>query len=113
MGDPTDASVDSGLVQLLVEQGILGFGALLLALAILWERLNRARVRASDPGLQFLLLVLMWGLFIDIVNSAVTHPWHHLQRWTVIALAASLLGTLEASFSAASETRGRRRDAGA
>ncbi len=113
MGDPTDASVDSGLVQLLVEQGILGFGALLLALAILWERLNRARVRASDPGLQFLLLFLMWGLLIDIVNSAVTHPWHHLQRWTVIALAASLLGTLEASFSAASETRGRRRDAGA
>jgi len=87
-------SVDSGLVQLLVEQGLVGLGALLLALVLLWERLNQAYARARDPGLKFLLWFLKWGLITDLVNSIFTHPWQHPQRWLVIALAASLLSGL-------------------
>ena len=93
--NPQSGSVDSGLLQVLVEQGILGFGALMLALVILWERLARTRAHESDPGAKFLLWFLMFGLLTDVVNSGVTHPWQHPQRWLVIGLAASYLAHRE------------------
>ena len=95
LSDPESGSVDSGLLQVLVEQGVVGFGAFVLALLVLWERLARAYTRERDAGRLFLLWFLMWGLVTDVVNSVVTHPWQHPQRWLVIGLAASFLAFLE------------------
>lgn len=108
--DPPSGSVDSGLLQLLVEQGLLGFLALALALAILWDRLRLAYGggREQDEGRRFLLWFLRWGLFADVVNSAFTHPWQHPQRWIVIAAAASLVSYLEGE-AATGGVRGRAR----
>jgi O-antigen ligase len=96
LSDPESGSVSSGLLQLLVEQGVLGFTVLLGFLCVMWQRLYRARVAASDLGNRFILWFLTWGLVVDVVNSIVTHPWQHPQRWLVIAFAVSYLAYLDA-----------------
>jgi hypothetical protein len=93
--DPESGSVDSGVLQLLAEQGLLGFGAFCLAVIVLWHRLQRARARQSDAGTRFVLWFLTWALLAEVVNSVFTHPWQHPQRWLVIAFGASLLTQLE------------------
>lgn len=95
LSDPESGSVDSGLLQVLVEQGLVGLAALVVALVILWERLARAHAREGDPGRRFLLWFLMCGLITDVLNSMVTHPWHHPQRWLVIGMATSFLAFVE------------------
>jgi O-antigen ligase len=84
-------AVHSGLLQLLVEQGILGFGMLMLAFVMIWKRLGRVQREDPDPGHRFLAWFLMWGLVTEVVNSIATHPWQHAQHWLIVSLAVAFL----------------------
>jgi O-antigen ligase len=97
--DAESGSVDSGLLQVLVEQGIVGFSALAVVLILLWKPLRAAWSREEEPARHWLLWFLMWALAADVVNSLVTHPWHHPQRWLIICMAASYLAYRESSTS--------------
>lgn len=95
LSDPESGSVSSGMVQLLVEQGVLGVGAVLGFMGLVGLRLRKTFVREPNPERAFVLWFLMWAVALDVVNSFVTHPWQHPQRWLALSLGASLLAFQE------------------
>jgi len=79
---------NNGWARLLSDQGLLGFGAMVLVLwTLLWGLRNSLKAVKLSSWWYFLIIGLSFVLISDIVDTFITFNWTHPVRWFTLAVA--------------------------